>query len=49
MGFGERHDPLDGSSDPRFAVRGPADPELGKKPFNINPGVGEYDIGQDAE
>lgn len=49
MGLGERHDPSDGNTDPRFAIRGPADPEMGKRPLNTNPGVGSYDIGKDGD
>ena len=49
MGYGERHDPLDGIADPRFACRGPAVPGEPKRPANINPGVGAYDVGKGAE
>lgn len=44
MGYGERLYPLDGNSDPRFAMRGPAVKGEPKRPWNINPGVGEYTI-----
>ena len=47
LGFGERHDPLDGA-DVRFAVRGPAHPEEPKR-TEPKPGVGEYDIDRAAE
>lgn len=47
LGFGERHDPLDGA-DVRFAVRGTAEPGVPKR-TEPRPGVGEYDIGRGAE
>ena len=47
MGFGDRYDPLDGG-DVRFAMRGTAEPGQPKRLVNYTPGVGEYDIGKNA-
>lgn len=45
IGFGERHEPLDGTNpDPRYAQRGAISPEHPKTLFDQYPGVGEYNI-----
>ena len=49
IGFGARHEPLDGGSEPRFAQRGPISPDQPKRLFNTNPGVGEYDVAGDIK
>ena len=48
LGFGDRYDPLDGN-DIRFAMRGSAEPDEPKRNIKVVPGVGEYDIGKNAD
>ena len=48
LGVGERYDPLE-NGDVRFGMRGPAVLGEPKRYLNMTPGVGEYELGKNAE
>ena len=47
FGFGERHEPLDAVTDPRYGQKGGIN-GMPKRLFNANPGVGDYNLRKDG-